>query len=80
MNPFYEIAKNLRDRGVDQKTIYKAFSKIPKEMSDDSFAEGSISLEEYDQLLDTLDYITGYCSPHMRLFPEGMDWKELEDG
>lgn len=73
MNPFREIAKSLRDMGVDQGVIHDVFRKVHVDMGD--------TLDEYisDDLLDALDHITGYCPPHLKLFPDGKDWKELEN-
>lgn len=76
MNPFYELAKNLRDSGVDQKTIYKAFGDV---FADCQSPKGIDDFYWEDDITDALDCISGYCALHMELFPDGMNWKEMED-
>lgn len=60
VNPFDSIAKKLAESGVEQDVLYNSFRFAMLRMDGDD--------SNYDLIADTLDRITGWCSPHQKLY------------
>jgi hypothetical protein len=48
----------LRSEGIDKQTLISELTKY--------YAETDIESDQ-DAAVDVLDFLTGYCSPHMRI-------------
>jgi hypothetical protein len=57
-----ELARALRDEGMSQLALYQLFDEFRASHASD--ADEII----FDAVLDTLDFISGWCSPAYRLF------------
>jgi len=58
----HELARILRDEGMSQLEMYRLFDEfraIHESDSDETLC---------DAILDTMDFISGWCSPHSRLY------------
>jgi len=61
-NALLELAKELKNEGVSKTMLLKVFDDYREKYSDNS--ESS----EYNAILDVMDFISGYSSPHMKLY------------
>jgi hypothetical protein len=59
-----QLAVDLRSQGHDKDTISAAFMSYLQRLQ----AVGGREADE-DALMDALDCVTGWCSPHQRVFP-----------
>jgi hypothetical protein len=57
-----ELARALRDEGMSQLDLYQLFDEFR-----DAHASDADEIL-FDAVLDTLDFISGWCSPNYRLF------------
>jgi hypothetical protein len=58
----YNCAVQFREEGLKQLEMYRVFDGVREQLQDGD--------PRYDALLDTMDYIVGYCSPQAKLFPD----------
>jgi hypothetical protein len=58
----FELARALRDEGMSQLALYQVFDEFRA-----IHATGADEIL-FDAVLDTLDFISGWCSPSCRLF------------
>lgn len=56
----YNFARQLRDEGMTQEQLYALYANVLNDYSPDQ--------TEWDALADTMDFIVGFCSPHLRLY------------
>lgn len=66
----FVLAEKLRDEGMSQQdlhSLYERFRALHAEDADQT---------RLDAVLDTLDFITGWCSPGRGLFQKRLDSKE----
>jgi len=57
-----ELARALRDEGMSQLDMYQLFDEFRASHASD--ADEIV----FDAVLDTMDIISGWCSPNYRLF------------
>jgi hypothetical protein len=57
----YNCAVQFREEGITQLEMYRVFDAARAQFQDGD--------PRYDAVLDTMDYIVGYCSPQAKLFP-----------
>jgi hypothetical protein len=57
-----QLARALRDEGMSQLDLYQLFDEFRAVHESD--ADGTV----YDAVLDTMDFISGWCSPGSRLY------------
>ena len=57
-----ELAHALRDEGTSQLEMYRLFDEFR------AIHESDADETLYDAILDTMDYISGWCSPGSRLY------------
>jgi len=62
----FALAKSLKAEGMTQKQMYDLFDSYRAAHKDDP------DEALYDAILDTMDAITGWCSPHTRLFDSAL--------
>lgn len=55
-----DLAKSFKNEGMTQKKMYKLFDSYREKFEDDEV--------KYDAILDTMDYIVGYCHPNYALY------------
>jgi len=58
----YELARALRDEGMSQIELYRLFDDF--RAAHESDADETL----YDAILDTMDFISGWCSPSSQLY------------
>ncbi|HZR21697.1 MAG TPA: hypothetical protein VFE51_30725 [Verrucomicrobiae bacterium] len=58
----YGVARNLRDEGMSQLDMYRLFGEFR------AAHESDVDQTVYDAVLDTMDVISGWCSPGSRLY------------
>lgn len=63
----FALAKELRDGGMSQLDLYLLYERFRALHGDDA------DETRLDALLDTLDFIAGWCHPSRRLFPQRLD-------
>jgi hypothetical protein len=56
------VARSLKSEGVSQADMYRLFESLLARYSDPS------SLAKRDSILETMDVISGWCRPELRLF------------
>lgn len=56
------LAKTLKAEGISQIEMYRLFDEYRGRHQNDG------DETRYDAILDTMDFITGWCSPSARLF------------
>jgi hypothetical protein len=66
----YECAVQLRTEGVTQIEMYLVFAGVREDLQDGD--------PRYDAVLDTMDCIVGFCSPHAKLFARSLSNEEIE--
>jgi hypothetical protein len=66
----YECAVQLRTEGVTQIEMYLVFDGVREGLQDGD--------PRYDAVLDTMDSIVGFCSPHAKLFARSLSNEEIE--
>jgi hypothetical protein len=54
------LAKALKAEGMAQLEMYRLFAKVRDQLEDGD--------PRYDAVLDTMDFIVGFCGPQARLF------------
>lgn len=59
-----QFAISLRDSGVSKVELTRVFDAVRSRHSNDQDST------KYDVILDTMDYITGWCSPQNALYPK----------
>ena len=59
----FSLARTLKDEGYSQEQLKALFSSAQEATARDEDETA------YDAILDTLDYIVGYCEPSKALFP-----------
>ncbi|MGV3664073.1 MAG: hypothetical protein ACO1TE_28130 [Prosthecobacter sp.] len=64
----YELAEQLRDEGMSQQELYQLYDQFCERHHDDT------DDTRLDAVLDTLDFITGWCHPGRRLFPAAAEF------
>jgi hypothetical protein len=69
-NGAYECAVQLRTEGVTQIEMYLVFDGVREGLQDGD--------PRYDAVLDTMDCIVGFCSPHAKLFARSLSNEEIE--
>ena len=57
-----ELARALRDEGMSQLEMYQLFDEFR------AVHESDVDETLYGAILDTMDFISGWCSPHSRLY------------
>ena len=62
------LARSLKAEGMSQREMYDLFSRFAKAYQDSDETK-------YDRLVDTMDYIVGYCTPSRRLFDTDLDFR-----
>jgi hypothetical protein len=60
-----EAILELKAAGRNQEEIYESLTGLLLEVR----GQGADSVHE-EVVLDTMDAVSGWCQPHMRLFPE----------
>lgn len=55
------LAQSLKAEGMSQREMYDLFARYAKSYQDSDETK-------YDRLVDTMDFIVGYCIPSRRLF------------
>jgi hypothetical protein len=58
----YRALRQLKERGLQQRDAYAALKSLRGEFK-------GTAVE--DEILDTLDYVVGWCSPEKRIWPDG---------
>ncbi len=67
----HHLAKEMKQEGLSQRQIYDLYTAYLE-----IFRAAESREEEDDAFLDCMDYISGWCSEHSRLFPdETFDWR-----
>jgi hypothetical protein len=66
----YDYAVRLRAEGVTQLEMYWVFDGVREQLQDGD--------PRYDAVLDTMDFIVGFCSPHMKLFVRSLSNEDIE--
>ncbi len=61
----YELAEALKNEGISQKELYSLFDSFREKHATDTDGK------EYNAILDTMDFIVGYCNQDMALFKDG---------
>ena len=56
------VARELRDEGMSQLELYRIFNEYR------AIHENDADEIRYDAILDTMDFIVGWCSPNSRLY------------
>jgi hypothetical protein len=79
----HALARELRDKGLEQRVLYDLFDSCRARHTDDEDDD-----EAFDGLCDTMDFICGWHSPGhpMALFPEALpqaqsrtrEWQEVQ--
>lgn len=57
-----ELARQLKVEGMSQTEMYRLFEEFRSNHESDS------DNTSYDAILDTMDFISGWCPPEQRLF------------
>jgi hypothetical protein len=60
----HALAEDLRDGGMGQDELLSRYDRPLQQHRSDP--DETI----WDAIADVMDFISGYCSPHMRLFPD----------
>ena len=58
------VARELRNVGIAQRDLYRIFDAARERHAAD------IDETVYNAIVDTMDFIVGYCSPFMKLYPD----------
>lgn len=59
-----QFAISLRDSGVSKAELTRVFDAVRSRHSNDQ------NSTKYDLILDTMDYITGWCSPQNAMYTD----------
>jgi hypothetical protein len=59
-----EVARELRDGGMSQAELVSLFDAARERHARDDDETG------YNAILDTMDFIVGWCAPSQRLYPD----------
>lgn len=59
-----ELATELRDGGMSQADLLALFDSARERHHDDA------DETKYDAILDTMDFIAGWCNPWQKLYPD----------
>ena len=59
-----ETLKKYKQLGIDQDTMYSVLESFRAEMRLKNDEETE------DMIMDNMDFVCGWCSPHMKIYPE----------
>ena len=62
----FKILVEMRDAGLSSKDAYQTLESLRKEAE-------PISEQFEDNVKDAMDWASGWCSPHMRIWPDSVE-------
>ncbi|MEP6924570.1 MAG: hypothetical protein ABI954_08900 [Pyrinomonadaceae bacterium] len=68
----FDLVQQMKIEDISQVQIYCFFEDFRNLLR-----ESNREADE-DKIMDVMDYIVGWCSPHMKLFPEGLSNEEIK--
>lgn len=66
------LVQEMTAEGISQVEIYHHFEQFR------AFLRNAVRETDEDEVIDVMDCIVGWCSPHMRLFPHSLTNEEIQ--